>query len=156
MSALQDRFAQAQEDVNGLAERPDNNTMLKLYALYKQATQGDATGERPGGFDFIAPPSSMPGARSKARPLRMPCSSTSTWLLPSGAETVPAFGILSSMLGHSLSRQSPPLRRAHLSLFKLVSSPEYLLCGRSLWTAMPRAFFCPISTSSRLPRVIPV
>ncbi|HEY4934591.1 MAG TPA: acyl-CoA-binding protein [Terriglobales bacterium] len=53
MSALQDRFAQAQEDVNGLAERPDNNTMLKLYALYKQATQGDATGERPGGFDFV-------------------------------------------------------------------------------------------------------
>src|SRR5271166_2586065 len=53
MSALQDRFAQAQEDVNALAERPDNNTMLKLYALYKQATQGGATGERPGGFDFV-------------------------------------------------------------------------------------------------------
>ena len=53
MSALQDRFAQAQEDVNGVAERPDNNTMLKLYALYKQATQGDAAGERPGGFDFV-------------------------------------------------------------------------------------------------------
>ena len=53
MPALQDRFAQAQEDVNGLAERPDNNTMLRLYALYKQATQGDATGERPGGFDFV-------------------------------------------------------------------------------------------------------
>ena len=54
MSALKDRFARAQEDVTGLAERPDNNTMLKLYALYKQATKGDATGERPGGFDFIA------------------------------------------------------------------------------------------------------
>ena len=53
MSALQDRFAQAQEDVNAFAERPDDNTMLKLYALYKQATQGDATGERPGGFDFV-------------------------------------------------------------------------------------------------------
>ena len=53
MSALQDRFAQAQEDVNGLAERPDNNTMLRLYALYKQATQGDATGERPGALDFV-------------------------------------------------------------------------------------------------------
>jgi acyl-CoA-binding protein len=48
-----DRFAQAQEDANGLAERPDNDTMLKLYALYKQATQGDATGEPPGGFDFV-------------------------------------------------------------------------------------------------------
>ena len=53
MSALQDGFAQAQEDVNALTERPDNDTMLKLYALYKQATQGDATGERPGGFDFV-------------------------------------------------------------------------------------------------------
>ena len=53
MSDLQVRFAQAQLDVNGLAERPDNNTMLKLYALYKQATQGDATGDPPGGFDFV-------------------------------------------------------------------------------------------------------
>jgi acyl-CoA-binding protein len=34
MSTLQARFAQAQKDVNGLAERPDNDTMLKLYALY--------------------------------------------------------------------------------------------------------------------------
>jgi acyl-CoA-binding protein len=53
MPALQDRFAQAQKDVNGLAVRPGNNTILKLYALYKQATKGDATGERPGGFDFV-------------------------------------------------------------------------------------------------------
>ena len=54
MSALQDRFAQAQQDVNGLPELPDNYTMLKLYALYKQVTKGDATGERPGDFDFVA------------------------------------------------------------------------------------------------------
>ncbi len=54
MPSLQDQFAQAQRDVNGLAERPDNAAMLKLYALYKQATKGDATGERPGGFDFVA------------------------------------------------------------------------------------------------------
>lgn len=53
MSDLQKRFAQAQQGVNSLAERPDNNAMLKLYALYKQATKGDATGERPGGFDFV-------------------------------------------------------------------------------------------------------
>jgi len=53
MSDLGTRFAQAQEDVNGLAERPDNDTLLKLYALYKQATQGDAAGEAPGGFDFV-------------------------------------------------------------------------------------------------------
>ena len=54
MSSLQDRFAQAQQDVNSLSERPDNNTMLKLYALYKQATKGDASGEQPGAFDFVA------------------------------------------------------------------------------------------------------
>ena len=54
MSVLGDRFAQAKQEVTGLAERPDNSTMLRLYALYKQATKGDATGERPGGFDFVA------------------------------------------------------------------------------------------------------
>lgn len=54
MSSLQDRFAQAQQDVNSLSEHPTNDTMLKLYALFKQATKADATGERPGGFDFLA------------------------------------------------------------------------------------------------------
>jgi acyl-CoA-binding protein len=53
MSDLQARFQQAQEDVNALAERPGNDTLLRLYALYKQATIGDASGERPGGFDFV-------------------------------------------------------------------------------------------------------
>lgn len=53
MSDLKARFEQAQQDVNSLTERPDNDTMLKLYALYKQATQGDVSGERPGGFDFV-------------------------------------------------------------------------------------------------------
>lgn len=53
MSDLQRRFEQAQLDVNSLAERPDNDTLLKLYALFKQATQGDAAGERPGAFDFV-------------------------------------------------------------------------------------------------------
>ncbi len=53
MSDLAAQFAQAQQDVNGLSERPDNDTLLKLYALFKQATQGDASGERPGAFDFV-------------------------------------------------------------------------------------------------------
>ena len=53
MSSLQERFAQAQVDVNGLPSRPDNETMLQLYGLFKQATKGDVTGERPGGFDFV-------------------------------------------------------------------------------------------------------
>jgi diazepam-binding inhibitor (GABA receptor modulating acyl-CoA-binding protein) len=54
VSDLQARFAQAQHDANALAERPDNNTMLRLYALYKQATQGDATGVPPSSFDFVS------------------------------------------------------------------------------------------------------
>jgi diazepam-binding inhibitor (GABA receptor modulator, acyl-CoA-binding protein) len=34
--------------------RPDNEDLLKLYGLYKQATEGDNNTERPGGFDFKA------------------------------------------------------------------------------------------------------
>lgn len=50
---LDDEFRQATEDVKRLAERPDNDTLLKLYALYKQATDGDASGPKPGFFDFV-------------------------------------------------------------------------------------------------------
>jgi acyl-CoA-binding protein len=53
MPTLQSRFEKAQQEVNDLPDRPDNNTLLKLYAFYKQATQGDASGERPGSFDFV-------------------------------------------------------------------------------------------------------
>ena len=54
MSDLKQRFAQAQEDVVSLAERPDNATMLKLYSFYKQATDGDVSGDKPGMFDLVA------------------------------------------------------------------------------------------------------
>jgi acyl-CoA-binding protein len=50
---LHARFAQAVAASKQLARRPDNDTLLKLYALYKQATSGDVTGTRPGGFDFV-------------------------------------------------------------------------------------------------------
>jgi acyl-CoA-binding protein len=53
MSDLQTQFKRAQQDVNGLTQRPDNATLLRLYALYKQATVGDATGEMPGALDFV-------------------------------------------------------------------------------------------------------
>jgi diazepam-binding inhibitor (GABA receptor modulating acyl-CoA-binding protein) len=33
--------------------KPDNATLLKLYAYFKQSTEGDVKGERPGGFDFV-------------------------------------------------------------------------------------------------------
>jgi diazepam-binding inhibitor (GABA receptor modulating acyl-CoA-binding protein) len=51
--SVQEEFTRAQADVQGLAQRPDNATLLKLYALYKQGTQGDATGSRPGVFDLV-------------------------------------------------------------------------------------------------------
>lgn len=54
MSDLQQRFLQAQSDVTSLAERPDNATLLKLYAWYKQATDGDVQGDKPGVFDLVA------------------------------------------------------------------------------------------------------
>jgi diazepam-binding inhibitor (GABA receptor modulating acyl-CoA-binding protein) len=48
MSDLQTRFETAAQEVQQLPSRPDNSTLLKLYALYKQATQGDISGKRPG------------------------------------------------------------------------------------------------------------
>ncbi|MBI3713999.1 MAG: acyl-CoA-binding protein [Burkholderiales bacterium] len=48
------QFNQAQADSKNLPERPDNMTLLKIYALFKQASSGDATGERPGMTDFVA------------------------------------------------------------------------------------------------------
>jgi len=53
MPDLQERFKQAQQDINGLTRRPDNSTLLRLYALYKQATVGDADDQRPDGLDFV-------------------------------------------------------------------------------------------------------
>lgn len=35
-----------------LKNRPSNDILLKLYSLYKQATEGNVSGEKPGGFDF--------------------------------------------------------------------------------------------------------
>jgi len=52
--SLQEQFAQAQLDSKNLSERPDNGTLLKIYALYKQGSSGDASGERPGMTDFVA------------------------------------------------------------------------------------------------------
>jgi len=53
MSDLQDRFEQAARDVQSLPERPDNDTLLRLYALYKQGSEGDLSGPKPGFFDFV-------------------------------------------------------------------------------------------------------
>ena len=53
MSDLQNRFEQAAKDIQSLAERPDNDTLLRLYALYKQGAEGDVSGAKPGFFDFV-------------------------------------------------------------------------------------------------------
>ncbi|HEX7731309.1 MAG TPA: acyl-CoA-binding protein [Rhodanobacter sp.] len=53
MNDLRQAFDQAAEDVTRLAHRPDNDTLLRLYALYKQGSEGDAQGGQPGFFDFV-------------------------------------------------------------------------------------------------------
>jgi len=50
---LQQQFGDASERVQQLDQRPDNDTLLKLYALYKQGSEGDVSGEKPGFFDFV-------------------------------------------------------------------------------------------------------
>lgn len=53
MSTLDARFEQAQTDVKALSEKPGNMTLLRLYALFKQATEGDVQGEKPGFADIV-------------------------------------------------------------------------------------------------------
>ncbi|MGN6740780.1 acyl-CoA-binding protein [Dyella sp.] len=53
MSDLQHAFEQAAEDIKRLGTRPDNDTLLKLYALFKQGSDGDVQGPQPGFFDFV-------------------------------------------------------------------------------------------------------
>lgn len=53
MSDLDAQFEQASVDVKSLPERPDNETLLDLYALYKQGAVGDVQGDKPGFFDFV-------------------------------------------------------------------------------------------------------
>ena len=54
MSDLQASFAQAQADSKSLSERPDNATLLKIYALYKQGSIGDNAEKKPGFGDMVA------------------------------------------------------------------------------------------------------
>jgi diazepam-binding inhibitor (GABA receptor modulating acyl-CoA-binding protein) len=53
VSNLNEQFEQAVADSKNLSERPDNMTMLKIYALYKQASAGDVDGKRPGFTDMV-------------------------------------------------------------------------------------------------------
>jgi diazepam-binding inhibitor (GABA receptor modulating acyl-CoA-binding protein) len=53
MADLQAAFEQAVAESKTLPEKPDNMTLLKIYALYKQATAGDVDGKRPGFTDMV-------------------------------------------------------------------------------------------------------
>ncbi len=53
MSELKNNFEAAVADSKKLPERPSNDVLLQLYALYKQATDGDVEGKRPGFTDMV-------------------------------------------------------------------------------------------------------
>lgn len=53
MADLKAAFEKAVADSKNLPEKPDNATLLKIYALYKQATAGDVEGKRPGFTDMV-------------------------------------------------------------------------------------------------------
>lgn len=61
MTDITELFNKAQEDIKTLAEKPNDDDLLTLYSFYKQATDGDVTGDRPGFFDFAG------GAKFDAR-----------------------------------------------------------------------------------------
>jgi acyl-CoA-binding protein len=53
MADLKAAFDKAVAESKKLPEKPDNMTLLKIYALYKQATEGDVEGKRPGFGDMV-------------------------------------------------------------------------------------------------------
>jgi diazepam-binding inhibitor (GABA receptor modulating acyl-CoA-binding protein) len=53
MADLKAQFETAVAESKQLPEKPDNMTLLKIYALYKQATAGDVEGKRPGFTDMV-------------------------------------------------------------------------------------------------------
>jgi acyl-CoA-binding protein len=53
MADLDERFEAAAEQAQRLKTRPDDQTLLRLYGLYKQATVGDVSGTRPGFDDIV-------------------------------------------------------------------------------------------------------
>jgi acyl-CoA-binding protein len=53
MSDIKSAFEKAVADSKSLPEKPDNSTLLTLYALYKQGSSGDVDGKRPGFSDMV-------------------------------------------------------------------------------------------------------
>jgi len=54
MDELQKKFEAAAGEVKLLKVRPKDSDMLRLYALFKQAMVGDASGPAPDPADFVA------------------------------------------------------------------------------------------------------
>jgi acyl-CoA-binding protein len=69
MVDLRERFEAAQVAAKKLPAKPDNDTLLELYSYFKQGSQGDAGGDRPGAFDFVAGVHQAGGAPPIARGL---------------------------------------------------------------------------------------
>ena len=63
---LQVQFETAVKESKELPKKPDNDTLLQIYSLYKQATEGDVKGERPGFMDFKGM------AKGRTAPTRLP------------------------------------------------------------------------------------
>lgn len=53
MSDINATFEEAVKNSTSLSERPDNATLLKIYALYKQATEGDNEAKKPSFTDMV-------------------------------------------------------------------------------------------------------
>ena len=53
MADLKAAFDKAVAESKSLPEKPDNATLLQIYSLYKQATEGDVQGKRPGFTDMV-------------------------------------------------------------------------------------------------------
>jgi acyl-CoA-binding protein len=68
MPDLRREFEKAALDVLQLGERPGNDTLLLLYALYKQGAEGDVSGVRPGFFDFVGTAKYEAWAKLKGTP----------------------------------------------------------------------------------------
>lgn len=68
MSDLKARFDQATKDIQSLPKRPGNDTLLRLYALYKQGSDGDVSAPKPGFFDFVGTAKYEAWAKRKGTP----------------------------------------------------------------------------------------
>jgi acyl-CoA-binding protein len=69
MPNIKAQFEKAASEAKKLSERPDDDILLKLYALYKQATAGDVAGDRPGMFNMVgrAKYDAWAGVKGKAK-----------------------------------------------------------------------------------------